>query len=55
MPRGEANAAKTHCPSGHVLAGDNVRISHRSTGERRVCRQCVREDAARRYDEKKSA
>ena len=36
------NAAKTHCPHGHVLAGDNlVARLFRSRG-RRVCRICVR-------------
>lgn len=55
MPRGEANAVKTHCPRGHELSGDNVRISQRSTGERRVCKTCVREDAKRRYSERKKA
>lgn len=52
MPRGDANAAKTHCPSGHALTGDNVRISKRATGERRVCKACVREQAAKRYAQK---
>lgn len=30
------NAAKTHCPQGHSLSGDNVRIC----GGRRQCRAC---------------
>lgn len=52
MPRGEANAQKTHCPRNHPLSGDNVRVSQRASGERRVCKTCVREDAQRRYAEK---
>lgn len=55
MPRGQANAEKTHCPAGHPLTGDNVRISKRATGERRVCKRCVRESARRRYEEKAGA
>jgi hypothetical protein len=34
------NGAKTHCPSGHPYAGDNLRI--RSTDGARICRACVR-------------
>lgn len=49
MPKGSANASKETCPQGHSLTGDNVRISKRATGERRVCRTCVREKAAARY------
>jgi len=48
MPTGEANAAKTHCPNGHPYSGDNLRIAQCSTGERRVCRQCVRDKARER-------
>jgi hypothetical protein len=55
MPRGEANAAKERCPQGHPLAGENLRISKRAGGERRVCRQCVREDSAARYAARKRA
>jgi hypothetical protein len=55
MPRGEANAAKERCPQGHPLAGENLRISKRAGGERRVCRACVREDSAARYAARKRA
>jgi hypothetical protein len=33
------NAAKTHCPKGHVYAGKNVRISPKGY---RFCRECAR-------------
>lgn len=36
------NAAKTHCPRGHLLAGDNLRRRHDG---HRACREC---DTARR-------
>lgn len=37
-----ANAAKTHCPKGHPLAGDNLLVS----GARRYCRTCRRAQTA---------
>lgn len=55
MPRGEHNALKTHCPNGHPLEGDNLRISQTKTGERRVCKTCVREKAKERYAAKTSS
>lgn len=33
------NAAKTHCPHGHPLAGDNLRLSR----GQRLCRECIRQ------------
>jgi hypothetical protein len=39
-----ANAAKTHCASGHRLSGDNLKL--RPGG--RACRKCLAE-ASRRY------
>ena len=48
--RGESfyakNAAKTHCPQGHPLSGDNLYV--RPNGKRE-CRTCHREHARRRY------
>jgi hypothetical protein len=35
---GVMNAAKTHCPEGHPLSGDNLRFATRGSG--RVCRTC---------------
>lgn len=55
MPRGEANALKDECPKGHPLTGANVRISKCKTGERRVCRKCVRIKASERYYAAKGA
>lgn len=37
-----ANAAKTHCPHGHPLSGDNLLVS----GNRRSCRICKRRQSA---------
>jgi hypothetical protein len=34
------NARKTHCVRGHILGGDNLRLTNRNE---RVCRQCKRE------------
>ena len=42
--------AKTHCPNGHVLSGENLVIDG-SSGARR-CRTC-NNDKAKRYHEKK--
>lgn len=44
--RAAQNARKSHCPSGHELAGDNVRIS----GRRRYCRACRARRDKRRYE-----
>lgn len=43
------NAAKTHCPLGHPLSGDNLRPHHLARG-RRECRAChnTRECARKR-------
>lgn len=43
-------AAKTHCKSGHLLSGENVRIDSSRGVVARVCRAC----AARRMDELKA-
>lgn len=40
------NAAKTHCPEGHPLAGENLYIG--SKGERR-CRECSRLQSRKKY------
>lgn len=41
------NAAKTHCPKGHLLEGDNLIVELGKTGrEQRKCRTCHNE---RRY------
>jgi HNH endonuclease len=47
-----SNAAKTHCPKGHELAGDNLRYATRGTG--RVCRAC-RSASDKAYRERKKA
>lgn len=39
-------ALRTHCPQGHPLSGDNLRI--RSSDNARECRACRRESARRR-------
>ena len=48
LRRGEtyaaANAAKTHCPRGHPLSGENL---YRSTNGHWVCRTCQRETGRR--------
>jgi hypothetical protein len=49
------NAAKTHCPKGHPLSGENVRFTRRKNGGRtRICRACTSErkrlDYARRRE-----
>jgi hypothetical protein len=41
------NAAKTHCPRGHLLGGDNVTASARRNGSR-ACAQCGRDNTAAR-------
>jgi len=40
------NAAKTHCPQGHPLSGDNLRFASQGSG--RVCRTC-RAESSRTY------
>jgi hypothetical protein len=35
-----ANSRKTHCPKGHALSGDNLRMDWARNG--RVCRRCIR-------------
>lgn len=49
------NARKTHCPRGHPYSGSNLRIK---VGKKKTCRVCVacsREQASRRYYERKQA
>ena len=37
------NTAKTHCPQGHPLSGDNLKLKHRKNGTvARVCLTCRR-------------
>ena len=54
LHRGEtfaaANAAKTHCPQGHPLSGDNLYVDPRG---RRECRTCRAERDRRRCRAKK--
>jgi hypothetical protein len=45
------NLRKTHCPQNHLYSGDNLYI--RPSG-RRGCRQCIREERARRYERDKA-
>ena len=40
------NAAKTHCPMGHLLSGDNLRGGQRPNN--RACKQCCTEKARER-------
>lgn len=44
-----ANAAKTHCPKGHPLSGENLHISPRGL---RICQECNRQ---RYWDRKAKA
>lgn len=40
-PSGDRMLAKTHCPSGHAYAGDNLYIEHKPNGRSaRHCRIC---------------
>lgn len=48
------NAARTHCKSGHELAGENVYMQARGNRIHRVCRTCQRE-FARQYVERRRA
>ena len=45
------NARKTHCPRGHEYSPANTIVNNR--GER-VCRECNRADAARRYQARRT-
>ena len=36
------NSRKTHCPRGHALTGDNLRLHRRGDGVWRQCRECHR-------------
>ena len=47
---GQWQKAKTHCPRGHPLSGENLYL--RPDGRGRECRQCVK-IAARRWVERK--
>jgi hypothetical protein len=46
------NARKTHCPLGHPLSGDNLRINYHGRGKTgtpfRSCKECARESVRRR-------
>jgi hypothetical protein len=42
------NAAKTHCPKGHLLAGDNLRKSDLDLYGHRNCRICRNENQRQR-------
>lgn len=56
MRRGRGGAwqrAKTHCPSGHPYAGENLIL--RKGGRRRLCRECNRAAQDRYYQRKKAA
>lgn len=49
------NAAKTHCNSGHLLAGENLVVVTDGDGNRRrKCRQC-RKDRSREWREARKA
>lgn len=46
---GNPNTIKTHCIRGHKFTSENTRIKRRANGSTyRNCRQCARDDAARR-------
>lgn len=48
VTRASINAAKTHCPKGHPLSGDNLYVRPgKETG--RGCRQCRRDASRRRF------
>ena len=47
------NARKTHCPKGHPLSGDNVKIQNKRDGVRRRCKECHRMEN-RVYKQKKA-
>lgn len=44
----QRNTRKTHCPRGHVLAGDNLREDHARVGKRGCKACCMAQGAARR-------
>jgi hypothetical protein len=48
-----ANAAKTHCPQGHPLSGDNLYVH--PTKNMRRCRECMRQQNRARYYQRKEA
>lgn len=39
MVPNNGKAARTHCPQGHLLAGDNLKVNKRG---HRVCRECAK-------------
>ena len=46
------HASRTHCPQGHLYAGDNLIvqiIKNRSSGPHRICRICANKSARDRY------
>ena len=43
------NARKTHCKSGHEFTPDNILWQRNKTYPTRVCRECTRLAAAKRY------
>lgn len=48
------NARKTHCPSGHLLEGDNLTADQLRIGKRR-CAACKRKSSALRNRKKRAA
>ena len=46
------NTKKTHCPQGHIYAGNNLSVG--KADGRRYCKACTR-DKTRRYRERKAA
>ena len=49
------NARKTHCPQGHPLSGDNLRIAQHPDGPARICRACRKEQGRQEMARKKAA
>ncbi len=47
-------ARRTHCPKGHVLMGDNVKVTTTKTGTTRQCRTCLRDYHREYYQRRKS-
>lgn len=50
--RGNRQAEKTHCPSGHAYAGSNLRITPQG---KRDCRTCARDKMRRRRASERAA
>lgn len=49
IPSGQLKLSKTHCPSGHELSGDNVRLD--KNGHRK-CKTCLRDRNRNWYRQK---